>query len=447
MALENEMLNRLIAIFILITVFSQVAHCRKDLLKFLIGRNEAARRKIKTAQYRVKWTADLQVREGRRHNEGVGEVKMKGDWRLSTQECNASIPATGWKQKQTPSMVINDKSPDIFALRFAFDGARRTTFREMMKLHPDKIQWTAEEAKQPSGDTVYLIKRCSPFMHDPAKPDGVWTIDPQRGFLVTQAVFYSRSGNVWITRKTEPKEFGSGIWVPVSYHERRYESPTDPQAGKEPDSRTTIRLEEISINDEISDDYFGIMSIFPEEYRGSTVLFRKGLDGNTEAYLYRNGRFVVRDLSGPDYIHGMLRKVPIPLRGKALPELKDLRIDLSPADADEKVILVCFFDMEQRPSRNCLRQLSERAEELKANDVLVAAIHASKVDENILNEWLKKNNIPFPAGIVTGDEGKIRFIWGVRSLPWLILTDREHIVRAEGFSIGELNEKVKPTEQ
>ena len=33
-------------------------------------------------------------------------------------------------------------------------------------------------------------------------------------------------------------------------------------------------------------------------------------------------------------------------------------------------------------------------------------------------------------------------IWGVKSLPWLILTDKEHVVTAEGFSLDDLNEKM-----
>jgi len=133
----------------------------------------------------------------------------------------------------------------------------------------------------------------------------------------------------------------------------------------------------------------------------------------------------------------------ISLIGKQLPELKDFKIDLSSADADNKMILVCFFDMNQRPSRNCLVQLSKRAQELKAKDVVVIAIQASKVDENALKKWVKENNIPFQVGIVQGDEEKTSFAWGVQSLPWLILTDREHIVQAEGFSIGDLDQKLK----
>ena len=56
--------------------------------------------------------------------------------------------------------------------------------------------------------------------------------------------------------------------------------------------------------------------------------------------------------------------------------------------------------------------------------------------------WAKKYNIPFLMGMIEADAEKIQFAWGVRSLPWLILTDREHIVTAEGFQFSELNEKI-----
>ena len=32
--------------------------------------------------------------------------------------------------------------------------------------------------------------------------------------------------------------------------------------------------------------------------------------------------------------------------------------------------------------------------------------------------------------------------WGAHALPWLILTDKKHIVQAEGFGISELDEKI-----
>lgn len=114
----------------------------------------------------------------------------------------------------------------------------------------------------------------------------------------------------------------------------------------------------------------------------------------------------------------------------------------SSANTGNKMILVCFFDMQQRPSRNCILELSKEAQELKAKDAVVVVIQASKIGENELNEWLKTNNISFPVGLLEGDAEKTRFAWGVRSLPWLILTDRRHIVTAEGFGLDELDAQI-----
>jgi hypothetical protein len=136
-------------------------------------------------------------------------------------------------------------------------------------------------------------------------------------------------------------------------------------------------------------------------------------------------------------------KRPPSLVGKHLPELKFLKVDLSP---DNKMLLVCFFDMQQRSSRNGINQLAKQTEQLRQKGVTVIAVQASKVDESQLSEWVKANNIPFPVGMIEDDEEKIRFNWGVKSLPWLILTDSEHIVHAEGFALNELSEKLKQME-
>jgi len=45
--------------------------------------------------------------------------------------------------------------------------------------------------------------------------------------------------------------------------------------------------------------------------------------------------------------------------------------------------------------------------------------------------------------MIQADEEKARFTWGVRSLPWLILTDKRHVVTAEGFALGELEDKTR----
>ena len=131
------------------------------------------------------------------------------------------------------------------------------------------------------------------------------------------------------------------------------------------------------------------------------------------------------------------------LQGKPLPEFTGLGINIVPEQIAGRIVLACFFDMNQRPSRNCIIELGRRAEELKEKGVTTVIIQASKVDADKLNEWIKANDIPFPVGMFQDDEAKTRFDWGVLSLPWLILTDENHIVTSEGFSVSELEDKIE----
>ena len=130
------------------------------------------------------------------------------------------------------------------------------------------------------------------------------------------------------------------------------------------------------------------------------------------------------------------------LTGKPLPELKIFGFESPHADANDKKILVCFFDIEQRPSRNYILELNKKSQEFKAKDVEVILIHASKIEKEYLDKWLKEYNVDFPIGMIEKDEEQTRFNWSLKALPWLILTDRQHIVRAEGFSLDELNDEL-----
>jgi len=143
-----------------------------------------------------------------------------------------------------------------------------------------------------------------------------------------------------------------------------------------------------------------------------------------------------------------IRELPTPAKlklqlGQKLPDFVNISIDFSEDENKDKAILICFFDIEQRPSRNCILQLSKKADELKKEDVTIVVVHVSKIDEDKLNESIKEYNITFPVGMVEANEVLTRFKWGVKSLPWLILTDKQHIVTAEGFNINELDGKIK----
>ena len=129
--------------------------------------------------------------------------------------------------------------------------------------------------------------------------------------------------------------------------------------------------------------------------------------------------------------------------GKPLPEFEGINIDFDLAQAKNKMMLVCFWDMEQRPSRNCVRELAKRMEELKGKGVIIVAVNISKSDRNALDEWIKKNDIPFAVGAIQGDAEKVRSNWGFESLPWLILTNSQHLVIDAGFGLSELNGMIK----
>ncbi|MBN2590415.1 MAG: carboxypeptidase regulatory-like domain-containing protein [Sedimentisphaerales bacterium] len=132
------------------------------------------------------------------------------------------------------------------------------------------------------------------------------------------------------------------------------------------------------------------------------------------------------------------------LIGQILPEFNDLEPELRHSEMQGKMVLVCLFDIEQRPSRNCIQELNKKAKELKSKDVEVIAIHASKIEQGYLNEWVQENGIDFQVGMIETDKEQMRFNWGViKVLPWLILTNKEHKVTAEGFSLSEIGEKLK----
>jgi hypothetical protein len=130
------------------------------------------------------------------------------------------------------------------------------------------------------------------------------------------------------------------------------------------------------------------------------------------------------------------------LTGKPLPSFERIITGFDPESTTGKMVLVCFFDMNQRPSRNCIMQLTKQIQPIEQNNMIGLAIQTSKVEENSLREWIRSHDISLPVGMIQGDIDETRSAWGVQSLPWLILTNKEHIVIAEGFSISELHEKM-----
>ncbi len=220
-----------------------------------------------------------------------------------------------------------------------------------------------------------------------------------------------------------------GVWVPM---EADYRIVSERQ-----NSTSTIHSHHKISQIKINPNHAQLRSFVPDIENGTDVSIGRGPE-----YKWHNGKKFVVD--GWD---GRIRYVPKEWSilvgvGKPLPQLEGIKLNLSSEQTKNRAILLCFFDVNQRPSRHCIRQLAQKAAALKEKGVIVAAVQTSQVTEKTLNEWIKKRNIPFPAGSITADVEKTRFAWGVRSLPWLILTDKQHVVTAEGFTPAELDKKL-----
>lgn len=214
-----------------------------------------------------------------------------------------------------------------------------------------------------------------------------------------------------------------GVFVPIS---GKLTGKT--KAGDEWESTTHVKAKrsEIVLNPD-----FKALGAFKISFPEGTEVTHEDIPGLR--FRWTKGKFV------PDMNKYFIKN----LVGKPLPSFDRIMTGFDLEGTAGKMVLVCFWDTNQRPSRNCIMQLAKQAQQLKQKGVAVVTVQASKVDEKKLNEWVKKNNIPFPVGIVQGDEEKTRFTWGIKSLPWLILTDRKHVVVGEGFALQELDDKLK----
>jgi len=131
-----------------------------------------------------------------------------------------------------------------------------------------------------------------------------------------------------------------------------------------------------------------------------------------------------------------------PLLGNPLPAFDGIDIDLPEDQTKGQSLLVCFFDMNQRPSRHYVTQLKKKAQQLKDAGIVVAVVQAAEVEADAFDAWAGKYATPLQTGRIVGDMEIVRHTWSVKSLPWLILTDAEHIIRAEGFAVAELDDRM-----
>jgi hypothetical protein len=130
---------------------------------------------------------------------------------------------------------------------------------------------------------------------------------------------------------------------------------------------------------------------------------------------------------------------PADLLGKPLPALDWSLSRLYPTTIEGRPVLLCFWDVDQRPSRHCVRRLAEQSGRFAELGVKVVAIQMAQTDPAATSRWIRENGIDL--AVLTSSDGVegVRAVWRIRSLPWLILADRSHVVRAMGGTLDELD--------
>ena len=223
----------------------------------------------------------------------------------------------------------------------------------------------------------------------------------------------------------------NGHFVPISAKIRRYKEYED---GQFTEVISDYKRRDIDFNP----DFDAMVRDFLKEIPDETTVYVFNEQSAAATYKWQNGQVVDFQGRQVDYRPKKFQS----LLGKTLPSLEDFGVSLLVVRDSNSILVICFWDMNQRPSRNCILHLNKVANDLKEKDVVVVAVQASKIEQTKLDEWIKKNEINFSVGMIQDGEEKTRLAWGVKSLPWLILTDKKHVVIAEGFSINELDEKI-----
>jgi hypothetical protein len=124
--------------------------------------------------------------------------------------------------------------------------------------------------------------------------------------------------------------------------------------------------------------------------------------------------------------------------GKPIPGFEKVRFEAFQIDQiKDKPLVVCFWDVDQRPARQCVQALEKQKDALQKKGFVVLVIHCGPQPREQMQHWLRENKISLPVGMVEGDPYDVLWAWGAKGTPWLVLTDERHIVTKEGFGLDE----------
>jgi hypothetical protein len=278
--------------------------------------------------------------------------------------------------------------------------------------------------------------------------------DPERGYNIVKAQFLLREGDLgwnyepiskgayghWSMRNVRLEEI-DGLWIPIEADSEHTVTGSDPYRWEMHVKRTEVKL-----NPEFGADAFTVNDI-PDW----ALVGLSGSYANPEPWYYWHEGQVV-DYQGRVVEYKVKRADEPVLVGKPLPEWETLGLDVDEKELEGKRVLVCICDMNEADymvSWYLVADLVDRYEKLKKKGIITIVVQVPKLAAGTLKEWEKKYGSmpwPLPFKVNMADEAVVRARkeWGVRYLPWLILTDTEHVVTAEGFRLPLLLGKRLP---
>jgi hypothetical protein len=280
-------------------------------------------------------------------------------------------------------------------------------------------------------------------------------LDPERGYNIVKAQFLQREGDLnwnyeplrkgaskhWSVRNVHLEEI-DGLWIPV---EADYEYKwTGANAHH---YKGHIKRTEVKLNPEFGPDAFTVNDI--ADWASVTLSGSYAIEDPWSWYYWWNKGQVV-DYQGRVVEYKVKRPGEPILVGKPLPGWETLGLNIDERELEGKRVLVFFGDMNEFPyvSWRLVGNLADRYEKLKQKGIMIVIVQVPKLPAGTLKEWEKQypDIMPFPFKVNMADEAvvRVRKEWGVRGLPWLILTDTEHVVTAEGFRLPQLLGKPLP---
>jgi hypothetical protein len=301
-------------------------------------------------------------------------------------------------------------------------------------------------------DKTERIGRSQCYVIDARSERGSYTlwIDTEHGHNIAKAEVVREGGDVFhrnITIQSGDSYRTSlsnvqfkkidGVWIPVEA-DIKYINDSTNKFGYKSWENIHHKVTEFIMNP----DHDALGSFESDDIRNGAKVEIVQMSGK---HAWQDGKVV--DAQGREFdLDSIKPKEPVSLLGKPLPSLEQFGAKLDPAELEGKKLLVCFWDMQQRPSRHVVLELVKRSEYFKEKGIEVVCVQASKVERGKLDEWVKENNIPYKVELIEADEEQTKYNWASKLLPWLILADEKHVVRAEGLSLDELADKIKELE-